>query len=1197
MDSNYRNKENSSSDNVNEPNMIVGIVIASDQVESFLQFLELMPPDSGLVYMITTYQNTPIIPLSHDILSQHTSMPIINALHKVQLNVDHIYIIPPDRDIVIDDGQLSLVDVQPLDQNLPMDRLFCSLINYSKRFVIGILFVGESVDNALGIETIRQANGIIIQHSNEIAATSTNEESNHYRNDQSDYIISAKNMPKLIYEIIQYNISNPSIEDDRVALFALLNQTTGIDFTYYKKASIYRRIQRRMAINGFNQLRDYNKFLEDKPKEINALQKDLLIGVTQFFRDPDAFQTITKKVLPVLFEQRKEEKQIRVWVAGCSTGEEVYSLAILLKEYMDSRKLQYDIKIFATDLDKESILIASKGAYSDNIKKSVTPHHLKTYFTRQINHKGYQVSKEIRQMIVFAQHNILRDPPFTQLDIISCRNMLIYLQLEMQQKVLSLFHFALKRDAFLVLGPSETLGKLSSMFKVIDRKWNVYQYKKMNQWLTTTPFGMPSQIIENKSAHKNKAITRLNQTERMITLENIYTKLIEEYVTTFIIIDENNEIIHINGDVSDYLLIPKGRPSHNLFKMIPEYMSVVVKTLLHKVRREGEELTYPNLDLGKDKDNKNLTITIKPFVLNSTDDKLTIIFFNEDSQRVTSMAPQEFNGEEKLVLNLDHTITQQIKDLENELFLAKETLQSTIDELESSNEEFQATNEELIVANEELQSTNEELQSVNEELQAVNNEYQFKIQELTELNNDITNFFVSTNIATIFLDIHMNIRKFTPAVTKVINLIELDTGRPIRDISHQLKYEHLVSDAENVLHTNLELEKEIQSKDGKWYSIKMLPYRTMDNRNEGVVITLIEITESKKASEELLILSYSIQQSPGCILITDLDRKIKYINTKYTEQTGFLIDDLMDSTLELHSDLLDENKIKDIWNQVNLGSKWVGELTNNKKNGESFSEMVSLLPILSKQGEILHYLRISEDMTDQKNTLEMLHKSEMLSAVGQLAAGIAHEIRNPLTALKGFTKLLDRNTDKKNYTQIMLAELDRIETIISELLVLARPQKLNFEKYDVIQILNDVIVLLDPQALLNNVEIVTKIAHEIPPIICIQNQLKQVFINLIKNGIEAMPHGGDLIIKVRMTENNDIWMSFTDHGVGIAEDKIAKLGSPFYTTKDDGTGLGLMVSYKIIENHQGSMDIRSVLGKGSTVDVILRCERRKSLSN
>lgn len=739
------------------------------------------------------------------------------------------------------------------------------------------------------------------------------------------------------------------------------------------------------------------------------------------------------------------------------------------------------------------------------------------------------------------------------------------------------------------MGPSETLGKISGMFKVVDRKWNVYQYKKMNQWLTTTSFGMPSQIIENKSAQKNKVITRLKHTERMITLENIYTKLIEEYVTTFIIIDENNEIIHINGNVSNYLVIPKGRPTHNLFKMIPEYMSVVIKTLLHKVRKDGEELTYPNFGLVRDEYIEKITIMIKPFVMNSTDDKLTIIFFKEDSQRARSIAQQEINMEDKLVLNLDTTITQQIKDLENELYHAKETLQSTIGELESSNEEFQATNEELIVANEELQSTNEELLSVNEELLAVNNEYQYKIQELTELNNDITNFFESTNIATIFLDVRMNIRKFTPAVTRVINLIELDIGRPIRDISHQLKYEHLVSDAENVLYTNLELEKEIQSKDGKWFSIKMLPYRTMDNHSEGIVITFIEITESKKAAEELLILSYSIQQSPGCILITDLDRKIKYINTKYTEQTGFSMFDLIDSKLELQSDILDENQILDIWNQVNQGNKWVGELTNKKKNGENFSEMVSLLPVINEQGETLHYLRISEDMTDQKNTLEMLHKSEMLSAVGQLAAGIAHEIRNPLTALKGFTKLLDRNTDKKNYTQIMLAELDRIEIIISELLILARPQKLNFEKNDIIQILNDVILLLDPEALLNNVEIVTKIAQEIPPITCIQNQLKQVFINLIKNGIEAMPHGGDLIIKVRMTENNEIWMSFTDHGVGIAEDKISKLGSPFYTTKNDGTGLGLMVSYKIIENHQGTIDIRSVLGKGSTVDVILKC--------
>lgn len=1190
MDSTHMNSSISSSDYTNEQHMIIGIAVAHDHVDTLLECLDYMPSDSGLVYLITSYHYKPHAPISMDILSSHTSMPIVNVIDSAQLRENHIYLIPSDRDFVIDGGQFSLIDVQLSDQRIPVDRLFCSLVNYSERFVIGILLAIDNKDNRLGIETILNANGLIIH------VTRTTTDSKRYIEDtiidnQNEYTVTPQSVPKFIHTLLQHDISKPSIQDDRETLFALLNHTTGIDFTYYKRASILRRIQRRMIMHGFNQLRDYIHYLEDKPKEINILQKDLLIGVTQFFRDPEAFHTITDKVLPIVFEQRKVEKQIRVWVTGCSTGEEVYSLAILLTEYTNSKKEHYDIKIFATDLDNDSIQFASKGEYSNHITKSVKPLLLKAYFTKQSN--TYQVNKDIRKMIVFAQHNILKDPPFTQLDIITCRNMLIYLQLEMQRKVISLFHFALKSDAFLVLGPSETLGKLSNMFKVVDRKWNIYQNKKRNQWLTTTHFGMPSHNVENKIAYKNKAITRLKQTERMITLDNIYTKLIEEYVPEFIIIDENNEIIHINGSASDYLVIPKGKPSLNLFKMIPEYMSVIIKTLLHKVRKEGKQLSYPNFNLDQGKFNKVISITVKPFIIDSIDDHLTIIFFEAESQiKIRSVASKGFQLEHKYVLDLDSTITQQVKDLENELYHAKETLQSTIDELENSNEEFQATNEELIVANEELQSTNEELQSVNEELLTVNNQYQYKIQELTELNNDITNFFVNTNIATIFLDTRMNIRKFTPALTRIINLIEQDMGRPLSDISHQLKYEDLVSDAEHVLNSNIELEKEIQSKDGRWYSIKMLPYRTIDNQNEGVVITLIEVTELKKAAEELLILSYSIQQSPGCILITDLNRRIKYINTKYTDQTGYSMNELIDSKLELYSDLLDEDQIKDIWSQVSSGNKWVGELKNRKKNGEFFSEMVSILPIINDQGETLHYLRISEDMTEQKNTLELLHKSEMLSAVGQLAAGIAHEIRNPLTALKGFTKLLDRDTNKKQYTQIMASELERIETIISELLMLARPQKLHFENVDVIRVLQEVIMLLDPQTLLNNVEIVTKIARDIPPIRCIQNQLKQVFINLIKNGIEAMPHGGDLIIKVRLNEDNDIWMSFIDHGVGISEDKIAKLGSPFYTTKEDGTGLGLMVSYKIIENHQGSIKIHSVLGKGSTVDIILKSVKR-----
>jgi PAS domain S-box-containing protein len=552
----------------------------------------------------------------------------------------------------------------------------------------------------------------------------------------------------------------------------------------------------------------------------------------------------------------------------------------------------------------------------------------------------------------------------------------------------------------------------------------------------------------------SKVIARLKETEELIKLDNIYIKLIEEYVAACIIVDENNEIIHISGNANKYLMIPKGKPSHNLFKMLPGILSVPVGTAINKARKEQKEVVLKYIHFIPDAIPESMNLIVKPFGIHGENDKLTIIFF------------------------------QKIED----------TLQATIEELETSNEEFQASNE-------ELQSTNEKLQSFNEELMAANSKYQAKIQELSELNNDMTNFFVSA-----------------------------------------------------------------------------------------------DITEIKKKNAELTVLAYAIQQSPGSIAITDKDRNIKYINTKYTEQTGLALEEVIHSKLELYSDQLSSEQLIDVWKEVASGKKWMGELQNKYRNGEKFYEMVTLLPITNLKGEITHFLKTSEDIMEQKHTLELLHKSEMLSAVGQLAAGVAHEIRNPLTALKGFTKLLEPVTEKKHYIEIMSSELERIEMIINELLILAKPQKLHYEKQDVLHILKDVIMLLEPQALLNNVDILTQFTTFVPIVNCIPNQLKQAFVNIFKNAIEAMPRGGDLIIKVNLLEKKRIIVSFIDQGVGIPQHKIPKLGDPFYSTKENGTGLGLMVSYKIIENHKGKINIKSVLGKGTTVEIIFNIANEREIN-
>lgn len=511
--------------------------------------------------------------------------------------------------------------------------------------------------------------------------------------------------------------------------------------------------------------------------------------------------------------------------------------------------------------------------------------------------------------------------------------------------------------------------------------------------------------------------------------------------------------------------------------------------------------------------------------------------------------------------------------------------------LEWSLKGLQEANLELTAAHKKCLSVNEELQSVNEELKALNANYQLRLQELSELKNDMDHLLSSTKIGMIFLDHRLRVKRFTPVVTKEINLMPIDVDRPLEHITHNFAAYSIVKDAEEAIRTFKPMEKEIQSTNGSWYSLSIQPYRTMEKETKGVILTLVDISEIKSAGTELQKLSYAIEQSPSIMVIAKLNGSIDYVNQKFTEQTGYLPQDVIGRSLwDIHTPAYTQPMQQQVLDLLASGNKWTGEVESEKKNKETFWEGVSILPIKNPEGKIVHILKVSQDITERKNTEELLRKSEMLSAVGQLAAGIAHEIRNPLTALKGFTKLLDAGTNNKTYTQIMTAELDRIETIISELLVLAKPQIWNFYKKDVIFVLQDVLILLETQAIMNNVEIITDFEPGIPPITCVENQLKQVFINLLKNGIEAMPEGGILHVGVSRHDHQYVQITFSDQGCGIAEDKIPKLGEPFYSTKDKGTGLGLMVSFKIIQNHDGKIAIKSEVNRGTSVEILLPIE-------
>ncbi|MCI3920608.1 PAS domain-containing protein [Paenibacillus sp. TRM 82003] len=1174
-------------ENRNESSLfVVGIGASAGGLEALHLFFDHMKSDTSAAFVIIQHLSPNYKSFMAELLAPHTKMKIHIAEHDMALEPNNIYLIPARKNMTLQGGKLQLSDHYH-GLHLPIDIFFHSLAIDRGSNAIGVILSGTGSDGSKGIASMKE-NGALILAQDDRSAKFDGMPKSAMLTGLVDNVLSPAEMSRKIVDFVNgekispddkedSDIASPS-EDQVAALFAVLKEKTAVDFKEYKRASILRRIERRMALTRTQGYEQYIRLLENDVREISLLHKDLLIGVTHFFRDTKAFEAIEERVIPHIFNRKKDDKEIRVWVAGCSTGEEAYSLAMLLTDHMERNRLTFNVKIFATDLDKQSIQFAGQGVYPASIAHTVPPRLLHKYFSPKQD--TYIINEDIRKKIIFAPHNIIKDPPFINMDLITCRNMLIYLQPKMQQRVISLFHFALNPKSFLFLGPSETIGRLSGLFTYFDKKWNIFQQNESPVSGTYSAIGISDQLNQatgGRPATERSIMVRELKTQRKT--DDLYNTYIEEHFPPSIVLDEHLDIVHMTGNIDPFISMSKGKPSLNVHRMFHSHLSVAIVTALHKVRKDREEIVYRNFQTG-DPNSPHVDLTIRPFsTKNKAYEHLVIVLFEKPAQEAP--APTEQN-------RLDNSVNQRVIDLEQELLRAEETLQITVEELETSNEELQATNEELVAANEELQSANEELQSVNEELMTVNGEYQMKIQELTELNNDMDNFLSSTKIGTIFLDTNMCVRRFTPAVTKEIHLLEIDIGRPISHIKHHFDYDDFLNDAKKVLQSLAPVEKEVYSTSGRWYSMRILPYRTAEQFVQGTVITFVDITEMKTLNNELQIISYAIDQSPSIVVIADLEGRIEYANPKSLAQTQMERDDIVGRKLSAINrwDLSPES-YKKVWSRVRRGHKWTGQLQTMKADGTMYWEELSLLPIHNSQGEMIHVLKVAEDITDQKTSEELLRKSEMLSAVGQLAAGIAHEIRNPLTSLKGFTKLIGAGKSNARYLEIMSGELERIEAIISELLMLSKQKTSTFLPNEMNDILTDVKLLLDTQAILNNVAIVSDLEDKLPPVICNENELKQVFINIMKNAIESMPQGGKLQVKTENFHNQKVRILFQDEGVGIPKDTLARLGEPFFTTKDKGTGLGLMICYQIIESVGGTIRFSSDFGLGTTVEITL----------
>ena len=817
----------------------VGIGASAGGLEALQDFFKNMPEDTGMVFIVVQHLSPDYKSLMHELLARCTSMAIKIVVDGMKTEPNTIYLIPPRKNMAIFHGKLFLEEQKSKKSlNLPIDIFLRSLAADKEKHAISIILSGTGSDGALGIRAVKEAGGMIMVQDDQSAKFDGMPRSS-IATGLVDFVLPPDKMPEALMNYIKHPFIKKGSELEKIMaknidamskIILILRDYCGIDFSYYKENTITRRLERRVGINRFNTLQEYMMFLSESDKEKETLFRELLIGVTRFFRDQEAFDVLMDKVLPTL---EYSKKTLRIWSTGCSSGEEVYSIAMMLEEYISQNKLDCTFKIFASDIDRYALEIAGQGLYPESIIADVQPEWLSKYFTRKEN--GYLINESIRKKIVFATHNLLKDPPFSKLDLLICRNLFIYLKPEMQKKVLSMFYYSLNEKGYLFMGSSESIGDLNDSFETIDTKWKIYKPKLGFK----PPYINELSVARQSVTHSHGLGTYRFST---IKIEKVFESIATMFLPPSILIDTADNIVHLINKVNPYLSYRSGRFSSNVFANLNQDLVIYFNNIIRKLKSGHKDVVIEGICDIHGLENKNITLKGTSFYIENMD--LYLVSIIADDALATKQQ------ESIVVLDAASEFGDRINQLQRELTTVKENLQATVEELETSNEELQSSNEELIASNEELQSTNEELQSVNEELYTVNSEYQNKIDDLTRVNNDLDNLLKNTETGAIYLDRTMCIRKITSAVSKITNILPTDVGRPISHISADHLYKEFHTDLETVIDSLQSIEKEVVDIQNRRWIIQIRPYRSEYNAVDGIMVTFINVTQLRLAEDE-----------------------------------------------------------------------------------------------------------------------------------------------------------------------------------------------------------------------------------------------------------------------------------------------------------------------------------------------------------
>ncbi|NUP10018.1 MAG: PAS domain-containing protein [Polyangiaceae bacterium] len=1168
---------------------VVGIGASAGGLEPLERFFGAIPRSMGVAFVVVQHLSPDFKSMMHELLARRTTLPITIVEDGVVVEPDHIYLIPPKKEMIISGGRLRLRDrAADHELTLPIDIFMRSLARDCGSRAIAVILSGGGSDGSRGVCDVHEAGGLVVCQ-DESTALFDGMPRSARDTGIVDRVAPAEKMPELIIEHIR-TIERGAVAKTETAesprglnaIFRLLLGAYQIDFSHYKPTTVQRRIERRLEMTKAD-LDTYVDRVRADPSELDTLYRDLLIGVTGFFRDKEAFDELEREVVPKILDAPKRD-EIRLWIPGCATGEEAYSHAMLFHEHMAKRGDKRPLRIFATDVHPGSLERASRGFFEEATLRGLSQERLERYFVREGS--GAWASNELRQLIVFAQQNLIRDAPFTRLDLVSCRNVLIYLQPLVQKRSLALFHFALRAGGYLFLGPSETPGSLADDFETINQQWRLYQKQRERSLLLDGSSGINLRGDLRSAASVAPAIQALSQKV------GIYEAIIEQALPPSFLVNDKNELVHTFNGAGRWVGVKDGKASLDVRDLVGPDLRTPLTTALSHVFRERVALAYKGLPLRTSDSLGEYRLSVQPIYTKAAANGYALISL-EPHQTTTPAEPDQ---------RLDfHEVTrEQVEVLESELRFTRESLQATIEALEASNEELQSTNEELLSSNEELQSTNEELHSVNEELYTVNSEYQKKIAQLTELTNDIDNLLLSTDVGTIFLDGNLRIRKFTPRIARAFNLLPQDLGRPIGAFANSLNYTSLPSDLDAVLTSRRPVERELQDEQGNWFFVRVLPYRS-NGATDGVVVTFIDINGLKEAESALFRERYlfdSLMESvPDAIYFKDGKGRFVRVNTAAAIRLG--LRNPVQAVGARASDFVPPDVAWPL-EQADVpalqGSTQPYRLEEHPVlSGEKRWFMTTRQPLRDKCGEVVGACAVVRDVTDQKRA-----EDESRVAVERrdhFLAMLSHELRNPLGAIVTAAKLLEEDGVERQEVEILARQTRQMARLLDDLLEVTR---LTHDKIEIVRQTLDVrpIAREAAAALLATIHakgVTFEARLEERPIVVDADpaRLQQIIVNVVGNAVKYTSSGGRVWLSVESDADSAV-IVVRDDGIGIDPGTMNDIfdlfvqGRSTLARTEGGLGVGLALVRALVNMHGGTVSAQSEgVGRGSTFTIRL----------